>query len=89
MKLTGKWTPEERIAVATAALVFAIEDTQAGRIREIPEMYGCIARVLQILNGPANELVGYVKVSQALLDAASVIKVPCLCDKCSAGTQHN
>jgi len=45
--------------------------------------------VLQILNGPANELVGYVKVSQALLDAASVIKVPCLCDKCSAGMQHN
>lgn len=89
MKLTGKWTPEERIAVATAALLFAVEDAQTGRIRGLPEMFWCISRVLQILNGPASEIARSVGPSQALLDAGLVFKIPCLCSKCRAGLQHN
>jgi hypothetical protein len=86
MKLTGKWTPEERVAGANAALRLALQD-EYGRARELPEILPGIAIALKILNDPANEIAEYVGILQAILDTQG--RLPCLCAKCRAGMQHN
>jgi hypothetical protein len=71
MKLTGKWTRKERIAVVNAALFYFAKQTSEGTLTQ-DGMFRAITALHQTLNAPAKELthnVRFMEASQGMLDA--------------------
>jgi hypothetical protein len=67
VKLTGKWTPEERKAVANVLCFFIFES--ARNIGSAHELLGGVMRVTQVLNYDAKNLGFLLAPMQELIDS--------------------